>query len=118
MAKFFLLYFVKVQFSSMTDWGMFQSEPLCPEDKVPENQNASCPMNESFIFGYIILFNWDEEIQKPFRIFSRKTFSTDEIRDRCYTKHLTEEFRVRKIKPLKALCGQKLSIFAKVEHCK
>lgn len=102
----------------MADWDMFHSEPLQPEDDTNGNMNASCPLNETFTFNYIIFFNWNEEFQRPFKIFSRKQFGSDEIKDRCYEKYLSDEFRVWKIKPLKSLPGQKLSLFAKVEGCK
>ena len=96
---------------------MFMSEPLHPDAK-SETGTLSCPTETSFTYGFAILFNWDEKVQKPFKIFPRKAFSTDDIRDRCYEKVLVDEMRIRKLKPLKPLPGQKMSLFAKVESCK
>ena len=96
---------------------MFMSEPLHPDAK-SETVTLSCPTETSFTYGFAILFNWDEKVQKPFKIFPRKAFSTDDIRDRCYEKVLVDEMRIRKLKPLKPLPGQKMSLFAKVESCK
>ena len=83
---------------------MFISEPLHP------GEGGIC-------YGFVILFNWDEKVQKPFRIFPRKNFSTNDIRDRCYEKVLVDEMRIRKLKPLHSLPGEKWSLFAKVESC-
>ena len=72
----------------------------------------------TYSYGFAILFNWDEEVQRPFKIFPRKAFGNDEISERCYTKDLPNDYRIRKLKPLKPLPGQKMSFFAKVESCK
>ena len=83
-----------------------------------ENGPAETAGDRKFNYGFVILFNWNEEIQRPFKLFPRKAFSPNEIRDRCYEKLLIPEQRIRKLMPLKPLPGQKLSFFAKVEACK
>ena len=75
------------------------------------------PQHQDYSYGFVILFNWDENAQKPFKIFPRKAFSTDDIRDHCYDKVLPDEMRIRKLKPLKSLPGHKMSLFAKVDAC-
>ena len=64
-------------------------------------------------WGFVILFNWDESVQKPLKIFPRKAFP--EITDFCLDKDLSEKFRIKKLCPLKPLPGQKMSLFCKVE---
>lgn len=67
-----------------------------------------------FSCGYLILFNWDENITKPFNIYPRKNFA-QEIKDRSIERHLPDDLRVKKLKHLKSLPGQQMSLFAKVE---
>ena len=97
---------------------MMDSEPLRKESddgpNVPET--ASCPISPFFVCGFVILFNWDEGLQKPFKLFPRKAFP--EITDYCLNKELSNEFRMKKLCPLKPLPGKKMSLFAKVESSK
>ena len=92
---------------------MFLSEPLHPDGKTEFREISSCPTEISY--GFVILFNWNEKVKKPFKIFARNTFTTDDIRDRCYEKILVNEMRIRKLKPLHSLPGEKMSLFGKVE---
>lgn len=101
----------------MATFSSFSSEPLHPEEK-EEKRNSSALEKISINYGFAILFNWDEKVQKPFKIYPRNSFSTDDIRDRCYDKVLVDEMRIRKLKPIKSLPSQKLSLFGKVEACK
>lgn len=79
---------------------------------------SSLEMPSPTTYGHVILFNWDEGVQRPFKMFPRKAFGSEEITDRCYNKDLSNDYRIRKLKPLKPLPGQKMSLFAKVEACK
>lgn len=96
---------------------MFLSETNDLRDE-REGRSMSCPNSVRFTYGFVILFNWDEQIKKPFKIFPRKAFSTEEISDRCYTSRVSDEYRVKKLKRLRPLPGNKLSIFCKVEDGK
>lgn len=86
------------------------------ESQESVNGSASCPVKVTY--GYIILFNWKEGVQKPFKIYSRKTFGPTDIMDETIERNLKDEFRMKSLKPLKALPGLNLSLFAKVESCK
>lgn len=98
------------------EWDMFSSQPVFPEQTATIfNESNSCPTNKEFTFGFLILFNWDEKIQRPFKLFPRKTFDKGDISDRCYDKHIGDVCRIKKLKSLKALPNEKLSLFAKVE---
>ena len=81
-----------------------------------EKETASCPITPFFVCGFVILFNWDEGQQRPFKLFPRKAFP--EITDYCLNKELADEFRIKKLCPLKPLPGKIMSLFAKVESSK
>lgn len=102
-----------------SDRDMFSSQPDLGEKEEEEiiRRSASCPGKMPVSYGFLILFNWDEGVKKPFKIFPRKTFSPQDIRDHTIESNLRDEFRIRALKPLKALPGIKMSFFAKVEAC-
>ena len=97
------------------DWRACNSEPLLGDYKSSVNPTASCPLNNQYVYGYAILFDWNENLQRPFKMYSRQTFPNQDISDRCYTKHLSDDLRVRKLRPMKMLPGARMSLFAKVE---
>ena len=95
----------------------------CPSEiylaEIPPNQrenaqSSSCPASVPMVYGFVILFNWNESLKKPFKMFPRQTFG-NEIGDKCITSRLTNLYRIKKLKSLKSLPGQKTSLFAKVE---
>lgn len=97
-----------------SDCDMFSSQPLAHEGK--KTIENSCPA-QVFSFGYVVLFNWDETAKKPFKIFPHKAFAK-EIGTRCIEKEIPDQMRMKQLKPLKALPGLKMSLFAKIESCK
>ena len=100
---------------------MFYSEPpMFVEDNEEgheDRRTSSCPPSISFEYGFVILFNWNEGLKKPFKCYSRNLFKED-ITDCCMTKKLTQAYRIKKMKPLKPLLGLRMSLFAKVQSCK
>lgn len=92
---------------------MFLDDPM----ENDEGTSASCP-SLLYQYGFVILFNWNETIKNPFKMFPRQSFSTNEISDKCMIERLKDELRIRKLKPMKHIPGQKVSLFAKVENCK
>ena len=86
-------------------------------EETSHKSTSSLVSKSIFHYGFIILFNWNEGVKKPFKIFPRNAFSTDDIRTYCYEKHLKNENRIRKLTTLKALPGHKMSLFCKVEQC-
>ena len=77
--------------------------------------NSSGPIE--FTYGFIILYNWNERVKKPFKVFSINLFN-NEIQEQCISHTLKGQFRMKVLKPLKALPDQQVSLFAKVEACK
>ena len=100
---------------------MFDSEPSLSGQGVTQlgNESNSSPIfANTYEFGFLILFNWDEGIQRPFEMFPRRTFSTSDIKAYCYEKNLNISMRIKKLKALRALPGRKMSLYAKVESSK
>ena len=65
--------------------------------------------------NYVILFEWDPELEAPFQLFLRtKTIST-EIPESWMTKNMTSGGRFMKRK-LKCMDSRVFSIFAKMER--
>lgn len=99
-----------------SDIDMFNSQPTI--GRTPPEQGASCPPVPKFFYGFVILFNWDENKEKHFDSYPRSCFSTQEIPNYWMENKLIDSWRIRKLKPLSALQGQKMSIFGKMESCK
>lgn len=98
---------------------MFHSQPLPQCDQYGnETKSSSCPITMKFHYGYVILFNWCVKAMKPFKMFPRRTFSNQEISDYWMENNVEDQYRIKKLKPLRTLPGEKMSLFAKVESCK
>ena len=96
-----------------SDIDMFNSNTQIEEpQKSPEARSSSCPAKVC-VYAYVILFNWKENIQKPFKMYTRK--SLKEILEYTINNHLKDDFRIKCLKPLMSLPGEKLSLFARVE---
>lgn len=93
---------------------MSRSDIYLPEPPI-NVPDGKCP--PSITYGFLILFNWNENIKNPFKIFPHRAFN-NEIGENCVTKKLTNMYRIKALRPMKSLSGQKLSMFAKVEACK
>ena len=65
-------------------------------------------------YNWIIVFSWDENDEEPFEVFQRSCFSNREVPSILYTKILTPECRVKKVK-LSGLKGLHYSLFCKIE---
>lgn len=96
---------------------MFFSEPHEIRDDQEDNTNLpnSCPVALNFVYGFLILFNWDESVKNPFKLYLRSAFSKDEIKEKCIQTKLKDEHRIKKLRALGPLPGQKISLFAKVD---
>ena len=96
---------------------VFSSEPQNPDERMVDGRNAnSCPVSVPQ-FRYVVLFNWCDSVVKPFQVYPRETFA-DEIKDRCLEQDLTYQLRMKRLIPLKALPGERMSLFAVMEGSK
>ena len=111
-------FFINNYFSSVimdNQAGVFNSEPLFEDDRESsQEQSSSCPISP--VFGFIILFNWKDGNSKPFRMYPRTVLP--EIGDYFIDRNLPGSFRLRRLRPLKHLPGETLSLFAKVDQSK
>lgn len=95
-----------------SDVDMFSSQPT----RRGSQHDPDVPATQMrFIYRFVILFNWNESLPRPFKMFPRNSFTTDEIPDAWIDRKLMDKWRLRTLKPLAELPGQKMSIFAKVD---
>lgn len=78
---------------------------------------SSLPATLSYVYLWVILFDWDENEEKPFNQYQVAMFSTSELKDQWLSGDLEATSRQKKIK-FSAIPGKKFSLFAKVEKCK
>lgn len=109
--------FLSEQLETQTNYNGNGISSSCPSGS-SGSSGSSVSSGSSAQYGFIILFNWDEEIEKPFALFSRNAFSKHEITDRCYSSKLSDEYRIKRLKSLKEFPGNNMSLFSKVEGCK
>lgn len=88
------------------------SDSLHKEPNINMDCGGSLPVQGPG-FTFVILFNWDESVQKPFKMFPRKAFP--EIKEVYLERELPDEYRIKKLRPLKPLPNQVMSLFGKVE---
>lgn len=67
-----------------------------------------------FTYHRVLLFNHDVQCRKPFRSYSRSSFSDEDINPAWFTGPLSRANR-KKVIPLNALGGGRFSVFAKIE---
>ena len=96
---------------------MSEPPPRLYRDSEMERTSNSCPPSPNFVYGFLILFNWNEGLKNPFKIYPRREFLND-IGENCVTQKLSDPYRIKKLRSLKSLPGQSMSMFAKVQDCK
>lgn len=74
---------------------------------------ASTPLN--YIYEYIILFNWNVDLQSPFSHYELTMFKDSDIKPDWIKKSLGVTSRISKLKNLSPFPGQVFSLFAKIE---
>lgn len=79
------------------------------------NNFSSCPASLTFSYGYVILFNWDEREEMPFKMFARDFFTKEDIQDSCMKVKLANKYRIKSLKSLSPFPDERMSLFAKVE---
>ena len=91
---------------------MFMSSP----ENSPRIQ-GSLPTNPKYIYLWVILFDWDENVEEPFSLFQIAMFSKTELKPKWISGELNQASRQKKMK-FSAVPGKTVSVFAKVEKCK
>ena len=68
-------------------------------------------------YHHVVLFSWDLNEEKPFEVYPRNAFSSNEIPEDWYLKELSPTCRQQKLK-LSGLRGDFYSVFCKIEESK
>ena len=97
-------------FSSQRD--MFISSP----ESSPK-VDSSLPATVTYTYLWVILFEWDENVEHPFQLFQVGQFSELEMKPKWIAGELDSNSKQKKIQ-FSALPGKTFSFFAKVEKCK
>ena len=90
---------------------MFASQPDPPKSTERVKISSSCPPKT--ISKWLMFFEWDESIEKPFQTFCSSDFGTD-IKKAWITSNLSFKSRNKRI----LLNGKTLSLFGKLNSSK
>ena len=86
----------------------------------PENSpkiRSSLPANLSYVYLWVILFDWNENVEEPFDIYQVGLFSESELKSKWIKGDLDQNSRLKQLS-FSAIPWKKLSLFAKIEKCK
>ena len=97
---------------------MFLSSPESSQrEKSPPNIPSSLPSTLTYIYLWVILFDWDENVEFPFDIYQVALFSSRELKKKWISGDLEQDSRQKKLS-FSAIKGKTFSLFGKVEKCK
>lgn len=91
---------------------MFVSSP----EKSPKI-SSSLPAQLTYTYLWVVLFDWNEDVEKPFGLYQVAMFRDSELKPSWIAGDLDQKSRLKQMK-LSALPGKTVSLFAKVEKCK
>lgn len=103
---------------AMSQIDIFSSQPLDPPEvtDLPRKIPSTFPSRNLNFFKWISLFEWDENVQRPFTIFPVSRFGK-EIKESWLTSALSSKAREKKLQ-LCTLENKSVSLFAKLESSK
>lgn len=78
---------------------------------------SSLPSALTYEYLWVILFQWDVNVEKPFDIYPIGLFPISEIKEAWISGDLEELSRLKKLQ-FRALKGKTFSLFGKVEKCR
>ena len=107
-----MIFLTVMMASSQRD--MFFSSPEKSPGKSPERQSSSLPATLAYTYLWVVLFDWDENVERPFNLYQVAIFSRSEMKPKWIKGELNCISRKKKLK-FSALPGKNLSLFAKVE---
>ena len=81
-----------------------------------ENVSSSLPASVTYTYLWVILFDWDENIEFPFNLYQVALFSKKELKKKWISGDLNQSSRVKKLS-FSAIRGKTFSLFGKVEKC-
>lgn len=86
----------------------------------PENSpkiTSSLPSSPAYTYLWVILFDWDENVEHPFDLYQVALFCPTELKTKWISGELDPQSRQRKIS-FSAIPKKTFSLFCKVEKCK
>lgn len=91
---------------------MFLSSP-----KKSPRISSSLPARVSYVYLWCILFDWDEDVEKPFDIYQVARFRSSELKKKWISGELDLDSRKKRLS-FSWMPGKSFSLYAKVEKCK
>ena len=88
-----------------------------PNSNASIQLSSSLPSNLTYEYLWVILFQWDLNVEHPFDLYQIGTFSPLELKPEWINGDLEELSRMKKL-TFTGLKGKSYSLFAKVEKCK
>ena len=98
---------------SLSQIDMFASQPELGEEVKQKKVNISSSCPPKNVSKWLLLFEWDEEKQNPFQVFSSTHFGSA-IKEAWIKSVLSSKAREKKLK----LDGKTMSLFGKFESGK
>lgn len=68
-----------------------------------------------YLYEFVILFNWNVDLQSPFCDFELNMFKDSDIKPEWISKNLGVNSRISKLRNLSPFPGQVFSLFSKIE---
>lgn len=93
-----------------------QRDMFCSSPESSPRIESSLPTSLSYTYLWVVPFDWDENVEKPFDIYQIALFSPSELKDIWISGELDSRSRQKKLK-FSAVPGKTVSLFAKVEKC-
>lgn len=102
-------------------WNMAASQrdmfASSPEPNDPPPVQSSLPSSLVYEYLWVILFEWNVNLEKPFVLYPIENFSSSELKQQWIDGDLEEISRLKKL-TFPSLKGKCCSLFCKVEKCK
>ena len=105
-----LFHFILNMASSQRDMFAASSPEVSPRVR------SSLPVTLSYVYLWVILFDWDENVEDPFSLYQVALFRESELKPKWISGDLDVDSRQKKIS-FTTLPGKTFSLFAKVEKC-
>ena len=94
----------------------FQKDPFLSSPESSSRLSRSLPTSIKYIYLWCILFDWDENVERPFTLYQVGMFSKKEMKPEWLSGDLDLKSRQKKMK-FSSINGKSLSLYAKVEKC-
>lgn len=94
-----------------------QRDPFLSSPDHSPGVESSLPAKVTYTYLWVILFDWDEDVEEPFDLYQVGLFPTSELKPKWISGDMDIESRQKKLR-FSTHPGKFFSLFAKVEKCK